>query len=419
MSKALVIGSHPNQSHDETVRNYFLTASPSAWTCDLAMLGSSTVSGSNIANFNNISDIVQHAIDNDYKIIIRSYTSMNSYKLEWANAVDNGIMVFHAHGANSYTRLTSPPNLLKGAVAVGGGLTANQLSYGPGLEMFDLPADNSLAESWTTPTLAGKFAEIIDAYPLENVYDHRQRLRQSGSFYYTGWIEDGGYGRDLNSYAGDLELSPPLELSISKSADSRYVTFNWSNYLQSDFGSTQIVNETDNEVIYSTTSTTASSYVWQSSVSGDKTFSFQTVSLDGSLTSDNQLHSLFNVTALKKWEIPYNTLISTYCGGTSLYGIYADGYGGTFDRLIDDKSISCGYRGPAHYQPTRGVIIKTNVVTVSENLKNVNDVFKSADSLYREDNSGRFTISFLYNLTTNLEKYTNYNLSIYNIKKYE
>ena len=39
----------------------------------------------------------------------------------------------------------------------------------------------------------------------------------------------------------------------------------------------------------------------------------------------------------------YQTLLSTYCDGTTLYGTYADGYCGTFDEILEFNSNSCGY----------------------------------------------------------------------------
>lgn len=40
---------------------------------------------------------------------------------------------------------------------------------------------------------------------------------------------------------------------------------------------------------------------------------------------------------------PAGTLLSTYCQGFDKYGVYANGYGGTYDQLIQANSAECGY----------------------------------------------------------------------------
>jgi hypothetical protein len=53
--------------------------------------------------------------------------------------------------------------------------------------------------------------------------------------------------------------------------------------------------------------------------------------------------------------LPYGTLISTYCDGTTKMGTYANGTGGTYNSIIQSNSTECGYVPP----PAAGTLLDT------------------------------------------------------------
>ena len=120
--------------------------------------------------------------------------------------------------------------------------------------------------------VAGKLTQIIDANPQYNLWDARQHLRQGCSYYPTGWVEDGGYGRPPAHPAKIpvLDPAPPLEIQAIKSADGRSVTCSWQNFLQSSFAETVIMRK-DGRTLYHGTGT---NFVWRSDMNGDETFRF-------------------------------------------------------------------------------------------------------------------------------------------------
>ena len=60
---------------------------------------------------------------------------------------------------------------------------------------------------------------------------------------------------------------------------------------------------------------------------------------------------------------PHGTILNKYCIGYEQYGTYADGYGGSFTRLINFQSTECGYNGtpvPSGSNPPAGTILSTH-----------------------------------------------------------
>ena len=45
----------------------------------------------------------------------------------------------------------------------------------------------------------------------------------------------------------------------------------------------------------------------------------------------------------------YGTLQSVYCEGTTKWGEYADGSGGTYSDIIEENSLQCGYTPPPSF----------------------------------------------------------------------
>jgi phage gp36-like protein len=292
--KALVIGDAGNEVHDETVRTYFLASAPGGWTCDIVMRGAGAPNGHIVAYLATMDLCVDYAIDNGYDIVIRSYTSCYSYKAEWDIATEAGIIVLVAHAQNLHARYTSPPRLFS-AITVGGGNVANELSYGPGLEIFDLPADLVLAESWCTPTAAGRVAKFFDDHPAYNLFDAREHLREAASFY-DNWVEDGGYGRATSGAEAALDLAPPLEVYALIDDGRRGVTFYWENFISTRFYQTRITKD-DGTIIYQGTDVT---FHWVSDVEGSEIFHFYSEDGDGELSPDEP----FSTVTIDGLELP-------------------------------------------------------------------------------------------------------------------
>jgi hypothetical protein len=191
MSKALVLGIVGYESHEESVRSYFLVQSPT-WDCHIAEIGSGIPAGNIVTYQANVADCVSYAITNGYNIIIRSYTGLWAYKLEWDTAVAAGIVVAHAHGSNSHVELSSPP-YIGSAMACGGGVTTNERSYGPGIEFYDCTLSEDTEESWATAVVAGKLANILDALVC-TIQEARYRAQLTASE--NGiWDNNDGFGR--------------------------------------------------------------------------------------------------------------------------------------------------------------------------------------------------------------------------------
>ncbi len=57
---------------------------------------------------------------------------------------------------------------------------------------------------------------------------------------------------------------------------------------------------------------------------------------------------------------PKNSLLSAYCNNVNKLGVYADGNGGTYEKIIELNSLDCGYQIPTPIQhPVRGTLMRT------------------------------------------------------------
>lgn len=229
--KALVLGTVGNEVHDEAVRTYYLEQNP-ADTCHLCLIGTGTPAGNIVAYQANIAGCVQYAVDNDYDIIIRSYTGVASYLLEWEEAYSNGIIVFHAHAANTFTRFASPADLYAGLVCLGGGQLQNERSYGPGLEFYDATNQGFTEESWATPTAAGKYSLVKQTVetalaktltPWQIRYAMRVTSVRNATTHAVGaWNEENGFGRPdedeaqrfLLNFSDDIPLEEGFDQNL-------------------------------------------------------------------------------------------------------------------------------------------------------------------------------------------------------------
>ena len=265
------------------------------WLCDMVIQPGQAYydklaafpSGPVVVVLPDFSAMVSYAITNHYRLLLAPVTDLDhdlySFKQDWDRATAAGILVVLPHHASTahsrkpQMRRLSPPRLFS-AVTVGEGVTTNRLSFGPGLECFDAPTAPAPLDTGMTnqmdaaAVVAGKLAQIIDANPQYNLWDARQHLRQGCSYYLTGWVEDGGYGRPPAHPVRIpvLDPAPPLEIQAIKSANGHSVTCSWQNFLQGSFAETVIMRK-DGRIIYHGAGT---SFFWRSDVNGDETFRF-------------------------------------------------------------------------------------------------------------------------------------------------
>ena len=288
------------------------------WVCDMAVRPgnayldklASFPAGPVAAVLPDFSAMVSYAISNHYRIVLAPvvFAEQDLYhsKSDWDRATAAGILVVLPHHASlspsrkPQARRLSPP-CLSSAVTVGVGLTTNRLSFGPGLEFFDVPAARTPTgltnQMDAAAVVAGKLAQVLDAFPHYNPWDARQHLRQSSSYYATGWVEDGGYGRPPAQPVklATLDPAPPLEIQAIRSAEGDSVTFSWQNFLQTSFAETVIMRK-DGRAIYRGNGT---SFRWPSDVAGDETFRFFSQDKSGRL-SKSESYTIFNVTDLHR-----------------------------------------------------------------------------------------------------------------------
>jgi hypothetical protein len=266
--------------------------------------------GQVVAVLPDVSAMVGYAITNHYRLLLAPVTyaegDLYRFKSDWDRATAAGILVVLPHHASlslsrkPQARRLSPPRLFS-AVTVGEGVITNRLSLGPGLEVFDRPSGPLLSGATSqmdaAAVVAGKLARILDANPQYNIWDARQHLRQSSSYYATGWVEDGGYGRPPAQPAqiDVLDPAPPLEIQAAKSADGSSVTLSWQNFLQSSFTET-VIQRKDSREIYHGAGT---NFVWRSDVTGDETFRFFSKDKSGRL-SKPESYTVIPVAGLRR-----------------------------------------------------------------------------------------------------------------------
>lgn len=90
---------------------------------------------------------------------------------------------------------------------------------------------------------------------------------------------------------------------------------------------------------------------------------------------------------------PNGQLLSKYCDGFNQYGVYANGYGGSYSRLISINSTDCGYTGapppPGSTHPPSGTILSTRCEGTTKVIVKANGAGGSFDE--RETNSPNCT----------------------------
>jgi hypothetical protein len=288
------------------------------WVCDLIFQPghayydkvTSFPSSVVVAVLPDFSAMVTYAISNHYRLILAPVTfaerDLYRFKGDWDRAAAAGILVILPHNASVSTlrtpqaRRLSPPRL-SSALTVGEGVTTNRLSFGPGLEFFDAPVARTRSgitnQMDAAIVVARKLTQVLDANPNHSIWDARQHLRQSSSYYATGWVEDGGYGRPPEQPAriDVLDPAPPLEIQADKSAQGDSVTFSWQNFLQTSFAETVILRRDGREVYRGR----GTNFVWRSDVTGDETFRFFSKDKSGRL-SKSESYTVLSVADLRR-----------------------------------------------------------------------------------------------------------------------
>jgi hypothetical protein len=316
----LVLGTAPtDDSLNRKTYDYFREAMP-LWICNMVYRpGNPTYDqatnfpqGDVVAVLPDYKSMVSYAIQKQYRLLIvpagrREKVDLYQFKSEWDRAVSNGIAVVMVHygweipSIVAAARKTTPPDLFS-AIVVGGGITTNERTYGPGLELYDCipahqvwPADTT--QNAGAAAVAVKLARILDVNTNYNIWDARQHLRQSASHYKQGWSEESGYGRASDAVVtiSELDLAPPLEIKVLKSEDGKSVSFAWENFLQRDFAES-VIAKGDGTVIYHGNGT---SHVWKSDLNGEETFHFYSQGKAGK-RSREEPYTVVGVTGLIK-----------------------------------------------------------------------------------------------------------------------
>lgn len=315
--KALVIGrgdpfrepgggaTHPQCAKDNFLRYVGNPSNDPAkgWTCDLSwdLIKRLGLNPTNTTTSELFAYLKQH--DLGYRIAMHNFAGGANLS-GWGDAVANDIMPFAAHGNNDPRRRLEAPPGLQPCVAVAGGRSECENTYGPSLEFFEAVPAGLLAEdtaqSWANQMLASKFAKVLDAHPGYNIWDARQHLRQAASHWDQGWTERNGFGRvNLNARVGLLLPGPPLEFRATLGRNVRQVIFTWRNFLMSDFAATVITRQ-DGRIIYEGSGT---NFTWTTDHDGAETFTYVSKNRAGKMSRIESFQTR-TVTGLKQTGTP-------------------------------------------------------------------------------------------------------------------
>ncbi len=284
----------------------FLQRAPDGGSCFVAGTSGDGIPG---MDWNPVAGdaMIQQAADNGFDIVLNYGTGTILDTTYAASQAGTAVFCYHweenAHVYWDYRWVSSFPGGQgpTPAMIVSGGFSDSAgaiFTYGPQGEFIDAVLDGAdSAQSWAHSSAAAKYAKLKDHYAALNqtwnVFDLRQALRQTCTFYAAGWREDGGYGfpKVLNQIGNsfteatlpasldDLDAGPPMLPYAQVSANGNQVTFHWYNFKQTAFLSTVIkVNGT---TIYDGSD---SSYVWTPTVTGTAMAEFFTKVSTGSST---------------------------------------------------------------------------------------------------------------------------------------
>jgi hypothetical protein len=265
------------------------------------------------------STLIHRAADEGFDIFILYRGGVPEVQEAASYAIEHGMAIFQTHDDNSYLRIECPDvgTLPYGIMTIAGGDWQSPTSlntYGPTLEFIDWGVAGA-AQSYALSSTAAKYAKIKSSHPAWNVFDIRQALRQTGTFYPTtripytsGWREDGGYGfaqvenrigmpdqfieakingkviSDPTLTTSDLEPGAPLERRVELSANQTQISLHWKNFRQTGFACTVI--KLDGTTVYDGTGT---SFTTELPATGAFNAQFFTKLSDGRLSRSEPL----------------------------------------------------------------------------------------------------------------------------------
>jgi hypothetical protein len=275
-------------------------------------------------------EMIRRAATNKFAIVMHYGTGIEADPNASYYAAQNGTAVFCYHSAPNlrhYLDYGYWYGLWPGwvgyrgpmpAMIVSGGYSTSSIAvnaYGPQGEFIDGHIDNVWClQSHAHAATAARYAKIRNLTGWTNVFDIRQSLRQTCTFYPDGWREDGGYGFPLvsNRVGNDfveaqiitnlagLDVGPPIQPRALISSDGRTVTFAWYNYGQTGFSNTFIkINGT---TVFEGNINT-SNCTWTSTVDGPAVADFYTKLTDGRVSRGPALEPYIRV--------PLNGLVSS------------------------------------------------------------------------------------------------------------
>jgi hypothetical protein len=252
--------------------------------------------------------------------------------------------------------------------------------YGPQLEFID---NNPLCDcqSYVFSITASKYATLKSAHPTWNVFDVRQALRQTCTYYAAGWNEYVGYGfpqvtnnpggnfapANLPTDATNLDAGPPIQPYAQFLSCGSQILFTWYNFHQTAFASTVI--QANGVTIYDGDGT---SFVWTPNIPWTTNIQFFTKLLDGRL-SRSEIYTTISIAAV---AVPVE--VTTYRNSPIDINVLANdrpGIAGASLSLVsitalsnpDAGTISINADQTIHFIPTHtdGVNIAQATVTVN------------------------------------------------------
>ncbi|MBE0544083.1 MAG: hypothetical protein IH623_22300 [Verrucomicrobia bacterium] len=415
--KAIINFGH--NAHHAVNYRYFRDRAPTNWVCYLAGTGGDV--GGDFGTEYDVpgldwtpstgADMIRRAATNGFEIVMyyrAGLTDLNSLVDAYA-AATNGCAVFTPHASNCkcffdfrspygpiYGRGPAPAMIVSGGSSgANGSPSQNDSSHGTQGEFTDARDDfGNDEQSFAHSATAARYAKIKNLTGWTNVFDIRQALRQTCTFYEDGWREDGGYGFPLvsnrvgNSFSdttingkslnnltlNDIDVGPPIQPSADISSCGTNVTFRWYNYRQTGFESTII--KIDGETIYEGD---GSSYDWTPTKSGTVTADFIT-----KLTNDRLSRNAINPELESYARIVLNHMQTNACGSCPIveFDLITDsnnvftvlGPPGTFWQLHQSSNL-------VHWVLSGGVTLGSNPVSfTNDNLTGVTHRFYRASN---------------------------------------
>lgn len=207
---------------------------------------------------------------------------------------------------------------------------------------------------------------VISLTRANNIINNNDRFLLSGDFEYT---------TDLTNHI--------RKISTNQIVATCYNTIVFNNTLEHDPDAysvgtiyikfennttTAIVNELAKSIKYFSNTTDSVNFQLQWIINDSNGNNLQGV---GGALQDNGIVNIY---------LYPDVLTTTYCVGQAKWGTYSDGYGGTYDAIIDNQSIDCGYiphvnlspiisiKSPINYFPNETIILDSNATIVDPEL---------------------------------------------------